>query len=70
MLELEFKETFKKSQDVYKYDCFELHEPFRISYPDEFKSMDWAGEYQKATANITISVDLTVTGMMDYNPEE
>lgn len=70
MLDQEFKETFQESQEIYQYDCFKLYEPFRISYPDEYKNMDWAGEYQKVTANIHVAVDLTVTNMLDYNPQE
>ncbi len=69
MLDQEFKETFRKSQETYRYDCYMLHEPFRIAYPDEYKKMDWASEYQNTTANINIAVDLTVTNMLDYNAE-
>ncbi len=69
MLEHDFKEMFQKSQDMYRYDCYVLHEPFRITYPDEYKKMDWASEYQKATANINITVNLTDTDMLDYSAD-
>ena len=70
MLEQEFSFMLIKSREVYKYDCYNLHTPFRIAFPEEYKAMDWAGEYQKASMYLSISVDLAPNDLIDYSPKQ
>ncbi len=67
MLEQEFAEMFRKSQTEYKFDCFRLWSPFRIAYPEEAKQINWSIDYQKASLNLSISVKLSPSGMVDYS---
>jgi spore germination protein KC len=66
MLEKEFAETFYKSQGEYKYDCFTLFEQFQNAYPEEYKKMNWAEEYQNAVLHLSVAVDLNSTDFADY----
>lgn len=68
MLEKEFAETFYKSQSDYHLDCFEFFEQFQNAYPEEYKKMDWAKEYEKASLVMSVGVDLSSTDFADYNP--
>lgn len=67
-LQKELEDTFSKSQTEYQYDCFGLHDYFRIYFPDEYKKMNWAEEYETVAAHFTTSLDLEISDLIDYNP--
>lgn len=69
MLEQEFATLFAKSQQVYHHDVFNLFEQFQNTYPEEYKRMNWAEEYEKAALNLSITVKLSSADLIDYNPE-
>ncbi len=66
MLEKEFSEMFHKSQTEYKFDTFRLWSPFRITFPEDAKKMNWAGEYPNVSLNLSISVELKPNALVDY----
>lgn len=67
MLEKEFTEMYRKSQTDYKVDCFSLFEDFQNAYPEEYKKMNWASEYEKVSISLSVNVSLHHTDFADYH---
>lgn len=66
MLLNELYEAIERAHAEYKCDYLQLDDEFRIRYPEEFKNMDWHGEFPKSEIMINVSVELNTTYMMDY----
>jgi hypothetical protein len=68
-LKREFTQTLEQSQQAYRCDYLRLHDYFRIAYPEEYKRMNWAEEYDRARFDLTIKAELASLPAIDYGEE-
>lgn len=68
MILYDIKLAIEQSQNEFRCDYLGFYEVFRISYPNEFKEMDWSNEYLDSDINIAVNVKLDPGGEFDYNP--
>lgn len=62
----EVQKAIDQSQKEFKCDFLRFNEYFRIKYPNNYKYIDWYGEYPKSEINITIENELDPGGEFDY----
>lgn len=64
LLELSITKVLEKLQTQYKVDSIGFGEYARVKYPDYFKNISWAEEFQKAKFNISVEVDIKKGGII------
>jgi spore germination protein KC len=59
----------KTSQKEYKCDYLDFYKDFKISYPQDFRNINWNEAYSEADVEITIDTKLKAAGMSEINPK-
>lgn len=66
----ELTDAIERGQNEFNCDYFQFDDTFRISYPVEFKSMDWQNEFSKISNKIEVKVDSGPNWSLDYSNNE
>ncbi len=68
MIKADVKETIARSQKEFKCDYLQFDDAFRVSYPREFKEIDWEKEYPNAQMDVKINVNMDTDPRIIYEP--